>query len=266
MIGQKKLLERIDKEISDKKLPHFLIIQGGRGSGKFSVTNYIASKLGAELVVVDKSVEAVRNLVSTVEKSSITTVYVFQRAEELSAQAVNAMLKTLEEPTPYAYFVFTTRNDQMLLETIKSRGAMYNMDGYSIKELTEYNNGEPVPEYCKTPYDVYLFNRNSGLEEFVQLVMDNISSVPLVNALKIAERVGVDDTDETKFDLNLFFEVFKYECFQRMNDSHSMEATQLLYDWMTITSRYQRDALRSGANMKMLFDMWILDIREASVV
>lgn len=266
MIGQKKLLGRLDKEISEGKLPHFIIIQGGRGSGKFSVANYISSKLNAELVVVDKSVEAVRNLVSTVEKSSITTVYVFQRAEELSAQAVNAMLKTLEEPTPYAYFVFTTRNDQMLLETIKSRGTMYNMDGYFIKELTEYNNGEPVPEYCKTPYDVYLFNRNSGLEEFVQLVMDNISSVPLVNALKIAERVDVDDTDETKFDLNLFFEVFKYECFQRMNDSHNMETTQLLYDWMTITSRYQRDALRSGANMKMLFDMWILDIQEASVV
>ena len=266
MIGQKKLLGRLDKEISEGTLPHFIIIQGGRGSGKFLVANYIAHQLDAGICVTGKSVEAVRDVVATVDKLTIPMVYVFRRAEELSAQAVNAMLKILEEPSSYVYFIFTTRNDQMLLETIKSRGTMYNMDGYFINELTEYNNGEPVPEYCKTPYDVYLFNRNSGLEEFVQLVMDNISSVPLVNALKIAERVDVDGTDETKFDLNLFFEVFKYECFQRMNDSHNMETTQLLYDWMTITSRYQRDAMRSGANMKMLFDMWILDIQEASVV
>ena len=266
MIGQKALLKRLDREIHDKKLPHFIILSGSRGSGKFMVANYIAAKLDADLVEVEKSVEAVRNLISTVEKSSITTVYVFRRAEELSAQAVNAMLKTLEEPSEYAYFVFTTRNEQMLLETIKSRGTMYNMDGYFIHELTEYNNGTPVPEYCKTPYDVDLLNRNSGLEEFVQLVIDNISSVPLVNAMKIAERVDVEGTDDTKFDLSLFFEVFKHLCFQKMSDSHNMETTQLLYNWMTTTSRYQRDTMRNGANMKMLFDMWLLDIREASVV
>lgn len=266
MIGQKKLRERIDKAVADNKLPHFILIRGGRGSGKRVMANYIACQLGATLVDVEKSVEAVRNLISTVEKSTIKTVYVFQRAEELSAQAVNAMLKTLEEPSQYAYFVFTTRNDQLLLDTIKSRGTMYTMGAYSPSELTEYNNGQPVPEYCKTPHDVDLFNRNSGLEEFVQLVIDNIASVSLVNAMKIAENVDVDGTDASKFDLNLFFETFKYLCFQRMEESHKMETTQMLYDWMTITSRYQRDAMRSGANMKMLFDMWLMDIRESSVV
>ena len=266
MIGQKKLLERIDKEISEGKLPHFIILNGGRGSGKYMTATYISAKLNASTCVVGKSVEAVRDLVTTTEKLAITTVYVFRRAEELSAQAVNAMLKTLEEPNPYAYFIFTTRNDQLLLDTIKSRGTMYRMDTYSQRELTEYNNGQSVPEYCKTPYDVILFNRNSGLEDFVHLVIDHVGKVPMVNAMKIAESVDVDGTDETKFDLNLFFEVFKYLCFQKMSESHSMETTQLLYDWMTITSRYQRDAMRSGANMKMLFDMWLLDIREIAVV
>lgn len=266
MIGQKELLGRIDKEVVEGKLPHFIIIRGGRGIGKWSTANYIACQLGANVIVVENSVEAVRNLISTVEKSTIKTVYVFQRAEELSAQAVNAMLKTLEEPSQYAYFVFTTRNDQMLLDTIKSRGTMYTMGAYSPSELTEYNKGQPVPEYCKTPYDVVLFNRNSGLEEFVQLVVDNIATAPMVNAMKIAESVDVDGTDATKFDLGLFFEAFKYVCFQRMEESHKMEITQMLYDWMTVTSRYQRDTLRNGANLKMLFDMWLLDIRELGVV
>lgn len=266
MIGQKRLLKRVDKEVSEGKLPHFIILSGGRGSGKFLVANYIAQSLNAGICVTGKSVEAVRDLVSTVEKLTIPMVYVFRKAEELSAQAVNAMLKTLEEPSEYIYFVFTTRNEQMLLDTIKSRGTMYPMDIYSQAELVEYNKGEPVPEYCKTPYDVDLFNRNSGLEDFVQLVVDNISTVPIVNAMKIADSVDVDGTDETKFDLNLFFEVFKYICFQRMSESSSIDKTQMFYDWLTTTSRYQRDAMRNGANLKMLFDMWLIDIRGIGVV
>ena len=261
MIGQKRLLEKIDKQVDSGVFPHFVIVEGSRGSGKYLVSSYIAGKLGAELVEVEKSVEAVRNLISTVNKSSIKTVYVFRRSEELSAQAVNAMLKTLEEPSEYAYFVFTTRNSQMLLETIRSRGDLYTMSRYSKAELTEYNEGKPVPEFCQTPYDVDLYNRNSGLEEFVDLVIDNITEVTLVNAMRIAERVDVDGSDSTKFDLNIFFEAFKKSCRARMTKSQVLQEAQLYLDWIAVTSRYQKDALRVGANLKMLFDMWLIDLR-----
>ena len=266
MIGQTKLLHRIDKQIEDGTFPHFSIIRGNRGSGKFMVANYIADRLGAGVCVSEKSVEAVRDVVSVAEKLTVRMVYVFQRAEDLSAQAVNAMLKTLEEPPENVYFIFTTRNDQLLLDTIKSRGTMYTMNQYSKKDLLVYNDKRPVPDFCKTPYDLDMYNRNAGFDDFVQLVVDNVGRVPLTNAMKIADRVDLDGTDDSKFDMGLFFEAFKYYCFESMKNQDSYDMVQMYYEWMSITVRYQKDALRTSANVKMLFAMWLMDIRQVSVV
>ncbi len=261
IIGQQRLLGQIMGQVKAGTFPHFVILAGARGSGKNTVADFIGQQLGADTVRVDKSVEAVRNMVSVADKTNIKMLYVFQRAEELSAQAVNAMLKTIEEPPENVYFVFTTRNEQLLLETIRSRGAVYNMDEYSHEELQEYALGADVPIYCKTPYDVTLYNQVAGLDDFVTLVVENIQEVPISNALKIADRVALGGEID-KYDLNLFFEAFKVVCVERMRTTG--ERARVYYNWVEITARYQRDALRNGVNLKMLFDMWILDIRDFS--
>ena len=261
IIGQQRLLGQIIGQVRAGTFPHFAILAGARGSGKNMVADFIGQQLGADTVRVDKSVEAVRNMVSVASKTDVKMLYVFPQAEELSAQAVNAMLKTLEEPPENVYFVFTTRNEQLLLETIRSRGAVYHMDGYSREELREYALGADVPKYCKTPYDVTLYNRAAGLDDFVTLVVENIQDVPIANALKIADRVALGG-EADGYDLNLFFEAFKVVCVERMRTAG--ERARVYYNWVEITARYQRDALRNGVNLKMLFDMWILDIRDFS--
>lgn len=267
IIGQKRLTGQILGQIEGGTFPHFIILAGAGGSGKNRICDFIGEQLGADTVRVDKSVEAVRNMVSVASKTSIKMLYVFLRAEELSAQAVNAMLKTLEEPPESVYFAFTTRNEQLLLETIRSRGAVYHMDAYSGEELAQFADGEPVPKYCKTPRDVQMCREVDGLEDFVNLVVENIAEVPIANALKIADRVALgNETD--KYDINLFFEAFKVVCVERMRthgrtNGKSTQA-RTYYNWVEITARYQRDLLRSGVNIKMLFDMWILEIRDFS--
>ena len=260
IIGQKKLIGQVLGQIESGTFPHFIILTGARGSGKNRVCAFIGEKLGASTVRVDKSVEAVRSMVSVASKTDMKILYVFPRAEELSAQAVNAMLKTLEEPPESVYFAFTTRNEQLLLETIRSRGAVYHMDAYTHEELEQFAEGKAVPRYCKTPKDVQMYQAVSGLGEFVELVVENIAEVSIANALKIADRVALGNEPD-KYDLNLFFEAFKVVCVERMR---THENARTYYNWVEITTRYQRDMLRSGVNLKMLFDMWILDIRDFS--
>lgn len=259
IIGQKKLLGQIIGQIESGSLSHFIILAGARGSGKNTIADFIGERLGADTVRVDKSVEAVRNMVSVAHKVSMKMLYVFPRAEELSAQAVNAMLKTLEEPPENVYFVFTTRNEQLLLETIRSRGAVYHMDAYSTAELQEYAQGARVPKYCKTPYDVTLYNQVAGLNDFAILVAKNIHKVSVANALKIADRVAISG-EQDKYDICLFFEAFKAVCLELMRKDK--EHVQMYYSWIQITADFQHDMLRTGANLKMLFDIWVFSIRD----
>ncbi len=48
-------------------------------------------------------------------------IFIIRRAEELSPNAANAMLKTLEEPHPGTHFVLLTSRSDRLLDTIRSR-------------------------------------------------------------------------------------------------------------------------------------------------
>ncbi|GIS82729.1 MAG: hypothetical protein CM1200mP15_13610 [Dehalococcoidia bacterium] len=46
------------------------------------------------------------------------TVIVFDGAENLSTEASNALLKTLEEPSPQVLIILLTNNDANILDTI----------------------------------------------------------------------------------------------------------------------------------------------------
>ena len=48
-------------------------------------------------------------------------VFIVRDADELTQQAANALLKTLEEPSPNTYFVLLTSRPNRLLDTIRSR-------------------------------------------------------------------------------------------------------------------------------------------------
>lgn len=48
-------------------------------------------------------------------------IYVIDNVDYLSAQSINALLKFLEEPPKNTYAIFTTENENLVLETIKSR-------------------------------------------------------------------------------------------------------------------------------------------------
>ena len=56
------------------------------------------------------------------------TVIVFDGAENLSTEASNALLKTLEEPSPQVLIILLTNNDANILDTIRSRCRSYTFN------------------------------------------------------------------------------------------------------------------------------------------
>ncbi|MFT5541947.1 MAG: DNA polymerase-3 subunit delta' [Glaciecola sp.] len=133
------------------KLHHGLLFMGPRDVGKGQLSEQLAKALlcksetkgcdtckscllikagshpDLHTITTDKSqigVDAVRLAISKVNQTSQLSgnkVIIIQTVELMSESASNALLKTLEEPTPNTYLLMTTNEPQRLLPTILSR-------------------------------------------------------------------------------------------------------------------------------------------------
>src|SRR5207245_1922783 len=64
-------------------------------------------------------------------------VYVLDEAHMLTTEAFNALLKTLEEPPPYAIFVLATTDVHKMLPTVLSRCQRFDFKRISTRQIVE---------------------------------------------------------------------------------------------------------------------------------
>jgi DNA polymerase-3 subunit delta' len=62
-------------------------------------------------------------------------VFVIEQADTMNDQAANRMLKTLEEPPPFAHLILLTERPALVLPTIASRCQAVRFDGASSNEI-----------------------------------------------------------------------------------------------------------------------------------
>ena len=271
MIGQKQLLQEIEKQINNKVFPRFCILVGTRGSGKKLLADSIAKSLNTiPIRLEDNSIASVRDMIEKSYKIVTPTTFIIPDADSMSIAARNAMLKVVEEPPNNAYYIMTLEDANNTLETIRSRGTMFYMNNYSAKELEEYLKSNYKNEYnlfianvCDTPGEIdKLYSMcNRGIEafqEYVNLVIDSIATVSGANAFKIANQVALKDTDEG-YDLRLFWKAFMCECWQRYQSS--TEDIDSIEQAIHITDISLQQLRIKGVNRLFLMDKWILDIR-----
>lgn len=273
MIGQKSLIAHCKNLVDNEALQHFCIFTGSPGSGRKTLMKQLASEMQVlSTVVQDISVASIREVIENAYKNVNTIIYIIPDADNMSMQAKNALLKVTEEPPNKAYFFMSLEDINNTLPTIKSRATTYRMENYSKEELTEYFNFnyEATDEYrdlvlllCETPGEIItiqnMVEKNSAdkFYEYVNKVVDNISTVSGANAFKIADKIAIKE-DTTKYDLKLFFKAFMTICIERMAEE-PMEYSK----GVSITSKYLQELGIRGVNKQMLFDAWLLDIRKA---
>ena len=78
--------------------------------------------------------------------SSPRKIYILQNAEQMTVQAQNALLKTLEEPPSYGVILLLTTNVNGPLPTILSRCVVLNMKPVPDETVERY-----LMEQCKLP-------------------------------------------------------------------------------------------------------------------
>lgn len=134
-------------------MAHSFIIYGEKGLGKKMMARYLAMMLVCEsedkpcgkcracknasgnihpdIIYAEHSgktnifsVETIRNICVDAyikPNESQAKVFVFTDADNITVQAQNSLLKLIEEPPPYAYFIFTSLSKSVFLDTVISR-------------------------------------------------------------------------------------------------------------------------------------------------
>ena len=82
-----------------------------------------------------EDIRAIRDAVKLAPARAKKKVYIIDEAHMLTAEASNALLKTLEEPPSHVMFILATTNPEKLIDTIRSRASNIYFKKATIKEL-----------------------------------------------------------------------------------------------------------------------------------
>ena len=158
LVGQAHVSRTLKNAVAQNRLAHAYLFVGPRGIGKTSTARILAKSLncihgptvtpcgvcdncreiaaGNSLDVIEidgasnNSVEDVRQLRDNVRYAPAKgryKIYLIDEVHMLSAQAFNALLKTLEEPPAHVKFIFATTEPQKVLPTILSRCQRFDL-------------------------------------------------------------------------------------------------------------------------------------------
>lgn len=263
MIGQANLINNINQL---SRFPNFSIFVGEKGSGKKTLIREMFDGVW----INDISVASIRDMIK-MSYEMHNQIFIIPDADNMSLSAKNSILKAVEECVNGNKFIMTLETLDNTLDTIKSRATVFYMDSYTHAELQAYiaecnitdtDEINALLSVCFNIGDINEMIRTGimDLYNYANLVIDNIADVSGSNAFKIADKVALKN-EADKYDLKLFWRSFAHLCVVR---TLGMTEGDMKYlTGATITQRYHNKLRITGINKTALFDMWILDIREA---
>ena len=168
LVGQEFVASTLKNSIESKKIAHAYLFSGPRGCGKTSSARILAKALNCkkgpastpcgeceacreitagsclDVIEIDgasnNGVEAARQIKDEVlfpPNSCRYKIYIIDEVHMLSTSAFNALLKTIEEPPPYAVFIFATTELHKVPITIKSRCQQFNFRLVPVEKIKE---------------------------------------------------------------------------------------------------------------------------------
>jgi DNA polymerase-3 subunit gamma/tau len=168
IIGQSHVTTTLKNAISQDRVAHAYLFAGPRGVGKTTAARILAKALNCEkgptpkpcnicasckeitqgssldILEIDgasnRGIDEIRNLRDNVKFAPAKgkfKIYIIDEVHMLTAEAFNALLKTLEEPPPHVKFIFATTQAHKVPPTILSRCQRFDFRRIATKEIVE---------------------------------------------------------------------------------------------------------------------------------
>ena len=157
VVGQNHVTGTLKNSIKENKIPSAILFCGPRGVGKTSCARIYAREINKSSIenidshdlsfnvfeldaASNRGIEEMKNLIDKVRippQIGKYKVYIIDEVHMLTTQAMNAFLKTLEEPPKHIVFVLATTEKNKILPTILSRCQIYDFNRISDVEIVE---------------------------------------------------------------------------------------------------------------------------------
>ncbi|MBZ5695692.1 MAG: DNA polymerase III subunit gamma/tau [Acidobacteriia bacterium] len=167
IVGQQHVTRTLANAIESNRVAHAYIFSGVRGVGKTTAARILAKALncakgpttnpdntcdscreisaGTSLDVLEidaasnrgiDQIRELREMVRYAPAASRYKVVILDEAHQLTDEASNALLKTLEEPPERVVFILATTRAEDLVETIKSRAQLFQFRSLTFQEIS----------------------------------------------------------------------------------------------------------------------------------
>lgn len=221
VVGQDAIVTTLENAVKQGQIAHAYLFSGIRGTGKTSVARILAKAIltqgiedevlraqiikGVEegtivdLLEVDAAshtqVENIRDLIEKIQFAPVVArakVYIIDEVHMLSKSAFNALLKTLEEPPPYAYFILATTSLHKVLDTIQSRCQRFIFrriaEADIIRHLQHIASQERI-DIDRPALRAIARHVQGGMRDAIAL-LDQLRTLPKITLKDVEQRIG----------------------------------------------------------------------------
>jgi DNA polymerase-3 subunit gamma/tau len=166
--GQEHIARTLQNALRTKRIAHAFLFTGVRGVGKTTAARILAKALncdegptaipcnkcshceeiaqGSSIDVLEidgasnRGIDEVRQIIENVRyqpANSRFKIYIIDEVHQVTKDAFNALLKTLEEPPPSVKFILATTEPHRLPDTILSRCQRYDFRRINLREIVQ---------------------------------------------------------------------------------------------------------------------------------
>jgi DNA polymerase-3 subunit gamma/tau len=221
VVGQDHIVTTLEQAAEQDKLAHAYLFAGSRGTGKTSVARILAKILmirgvedetlqgqiirGVEegsivdLLEIDaasnRGIDDIRNLVEKIQFSPVVAkakVYIIDEVHMLTKEAFNALLKTLEEPPPYAHFILATTELNKIPSTIQSRCQCFPFRAIREEDIIrrlQYISDQEHINIDRESLRSIARHVEGGLRDAISL-LDQMRSLETITQQDVEQRIG----------------------------------------------------------------------------
>ncbi len=168
VIGQEHVVKTLQNSLASGSVSHAYLFCGPRGSGKTTIARLFAKALNCadrkgsepcnkcpscvgisegraiDLLEIDaashRGIDEIRELRDGLKFAPVSSkykIFIIDECHQLSKDAANALLKTLEEPPSHVIFIFATTEAHKMIATIVSRCQRFDFKKLQTPEIIE---------------------------------------------------------------------------------------------------------------------------------
>jgi DNA polymerase-3 subunit gamma/tau len=237
LVGQEHVVQTLSNAILMDMISHAYIFCGPRGSGKTTIARILAKAINCQnrkkgefepcnkcsscleimegrsldLIEIDaashRGIDEIRELRDNVKFAPVKEkykVFILDEAHQLTKEAVNALLKILEEPPSHAIFIMATTEIHKMIPTIISRCQRFDFRKLKLGEIIkrlEFLAGQEKAKIDKSALELIALNSGGAIRDAESLLDQAMAFAGAMNnkdAMKaedIEELLGITNTN-----------------------------------------------------------------------